>query len=195
MSAGRSRLTWQVSADDIDRFNFASSQNHIIHSNPPAQSHQRIHSGGPSSLPLINPAISLFTSNNRQTHSHHVFSRRHYSVRDRLQPRDPRSRSCLRIRTVCQPPPRPRPRKRKRPSRPASETPARTAHARTRDLPLSSDTTPSVNIDLVARSRVRRFRPPRPRFPPSLPHLLSSSSLPFLRARKKELEYARSLLA
>jgi hypothetical protein len=92
-------------------------------------------------------------------HSNYV-SRWYYLIRDRLQPRYPRSRSCLRIRTVCQL----RPRKRTRL--------ALFAFARSLDE-IFPKLDPSLSV--MPRRRPRRFRPrprpPRPRSP-NIPCLL-----------------------
>lgn len=52
--------------------------------------------------------ISLFTLLFPFLRLSHNVSRRHHPLRDRIQPRNPRSRPRIRIRTVCQPRPRPR---------------------------------------------------------------------------------------
>jgi hypothetical protein len=55
--------------------------------------------------PSLSPPFPLLPpfppSRHAQERSHHV-SRRHHPLRDWLQPRHPRPRPCLRIRTVCQ---------------------------------------------------------------------------------------------
>lgn len=70
-------------------------------------------------------AVRAHPSLRRPSHHHRHVSRRNHALRHRLRPRHPRSRPCLRVRTVCPLTPRPL----RSSSLPPTSAPASSSHA------------------------------------------------------------------